>query len=158
MLLLNSRGHTLLMWCWLASLTCCGGREPCMPLRGDRSPRRCWRWTAPASGRCHHSLQRKQHSSDHRICTFLEKKKQEGCGLWVLKAGGKKKTTTVEWIAAENTQTRNERARTKGNGCPPTVFISIKAPALAVSECHRLSKGQGRGRGRGRGRQGSVTC
>lgn len=72
-LLLHSRGHTLLMWCWLASLTCCGGREPYMPLQEDRSLRQCWRWTAPASGRCHHSLRRREYSSGQWISTVTQR-------------------------------------------------------------------------------------
>lgn len=102
-LFLHSQGHSLLMWRWLASLTCCGGREPYMPLQEDRSLRQCWRWTAPASGRCHHSLRRREHSS--RPLKFCDDTKDMSCSCdW---AGRKEmhyeltyRTDTNGWMEA----------------------------------------------------------
>lgn len=122
---LHSRGHTLLMWCRLASLTCCGGREPYMPLQEDRSPRRCWRWTAPASGRCHRSLWRTEYSSGHWI--FYCDTEDTGCD-W---AG---EGRVVLWINIPNTHKRwvdvHTQSHTATHRHPPTICISIKRPML----------------------------
>lgn len=118
-LFLHSQGHTLLMWSWLASLTCCVGREPYMPLQEDRSLRQCWRWTAPASGRCHRSLRRREYSSGHWISTVPQR-------IWA-----ERRERNVSWINISNTHKLDERTHTEPHTRhPPTICISIKKPML----------------------------
>lgn len=121
-LFLHSRGHTLLMWCWLASLTCCGGREPYMPLQEDRSLRQCWRWTAPASGKCHHSLQKEKNTVQAIEFVLWHKR----YGLWSIR----EKETDQEskyWAHTNDKWTlKNCHIHTH----PPTICISIKRPML----------------------------